>query len=131
MPTWESVFEISHVRAQKLLDMSQHVTEIAVLAFPVGLLINKVAPELDETKPQWQIMAEIIAHLIILIISVYYVRKISLIVPFLFNYNDSYIVGRSSSDGENLIGPSVAYTFCMNATQTKLKAKIDYLQSLY
>lgn len=131
MPTWESVFEISHVRAQKLLDMSQNVTEIAVLAFPVGLLINKAAPELDETKPQWQIIIEIIVHLMVLIIGVYYIRKISLIIPFFFNYNDSYVVGRASSDGENLIAPSVAYTFCMNSTQKKLKAKINYLQSLY
>ena len=131
MPTWESVFEISHVRAQKLLDMSQNIGEIAILALPLGMLINKATPELDKTKPQWQIMIEVIVHLMILIISVYYLRKIGLIIPFLFNYTDSYVIGRKSSDGENLIGPSIAYSFCMNGTQLKLKEKIKYLQSLY
>jgi hypothetical protein len=66
-------------------------------------------------------------EMIIIIILIYYIRKVTNIIPFMFHYTDKYKVDWKSKDGETKIGTTVAFALIFLTLVTKTKEKITYL----
>lgn len=125
---FNSIIEISPIRFQKLLHMGQDAILMSVLGFFLGKFINDLFPKLDKDKPKYQITIELIIHLFLMLVVIFYLIKIINFIPFLFSFGNYSLVHRSK-DGENsiLMASTVAIALVFNATQTNLKDKVMYL----
>jgi len=93
----KNIFEVSHIRTQKLLEIAQGGLTQIFLSFLFGYYIDKkIIPHYDENESIemstiWFILTSILIYLYI-----YYSEKISMLVPFLFHYTDDYIPSRDA-----------------------------------
>tara|TARA_B110000046_G_C13023103_1_gene412322 strand:- start:1943 stop:2347 length:405 start_codon:yes stop_codon:yes gene_type:complete len=123
----KSLFEISHIRFQKLLHLSQHGSITALITILFGKIINKYTFELNFNEQYFTILVKTIIEIIFIIISIYYINKITKIVPFLFKYTKNYKPFHHSKDGENLIGIPVSIAIVFSVALKKTKDKLNYL----
>ena len=123
----DSLFEISHIRVQKILHMFQNAVLTIIISSYVGGFINKPFPGLRPNQSHASIILEVSLQIMAVIFSIYYIRKTTRLVPFLFNYHSSYDPYHTSKDGEGLIGATIAYALAFFSTQTKIKDKIRYI----
>lgn len=122
-----SLFEVSHVRIQKILHMFQNAILTIIISIYVGGLINKPFTELNRVKSDVVMIGEITLQIMLVILAVYYIRKFTRLVPFLLHYTKSYDPEHRSKDGEGLIGATIAFALAFFSTQTKIKDKIKYI----
>ena len=127
----KSLFEVSHIRIQKLLEMAQGAIEVVILSLFVGSLINYFSFDLITNESLTTVLFKIIVEVIVIIVAIYYVRKMTKLIPFLFHYTKSYIPGRPSSDGENMIGKTIAFAVVFLGTLEKTKTKIKYFSKQF
>ena len=66
--------------------------------------------------------------MILIIISIYYSRKLTKFIPFIFRMTKSYDPFHKSNDGENLFGSTLALSLLLMTTQTNIKKRISKLQ---
>lgn len=118
------VFRINNIKIQKFLEMSQYVFISYWLGNMFGAALDAIYPELDETKPLWQLFIEVSLELMLLTIIVYMVKRISDLIPFCCKYTASYVPGKF---GENTTGLLMGAGLMWAVTQTKLKSKMVYL----
>ena len=122
-----SFFEISHIRIQKMLHMFQNAILTIIISIYVGGLVNKPFPELVKSRSHSMIILEVSMQIMLVILAIYYIRKITKLIPFIFNYNASYNQYHLSKDGEGLIGATIAFALAFFSTQTKIRDKIGYI----
>ena len=122
--TLKKVFSINNIKIQKFLEMSQYVFISYWLGNVCGAALDAASPELDKTKPLWQIFIEISLQLIALTIAVYLVKRVSDLLPFCCKYTSNYVPGKF---GENTTGLLMGAGLVFTVTQVKLKAKMVYL----
>ena len=122
-----SLLEVSHVRVQKILHMFQNAILTILISIYVGALINKPFAELDKSKSEITMIGEITLQIMLVILAVYYIRKITRLVPFLLHYTKKYKPEHHSKDGEALIGGTIAFALAFFSTQTKIKEKIVFI----
>jgi hypothetical protein len=85
----------------------------------VGAKINKyLIPEYSEDESDAKTVMYLIWNLILIMVSLYYIRKIVLMVPYLFSFDSDYTVSRG---GESLLGFSVGFAIVFGATQTNFR----------
>lgn len=125
---FKSIVEISPIRLQKLLHMSQDAIFIAALGLIIGRRLNNLFPKLDKNKKKSMLILESLLHILCMLVVIYYLIKIVNFVPFLFSFGD-YSLTHRSKDGENSIrmASTVVIALVFNATQTNLKEKILFL----
>ena len=126
----KSVFEISNIRFQKILEMSQDTLVTFIFSFLVAIKFNKYSFKYNENDKKTIILTKLLIELVVLIIILYYLRKIIMVVPFLFKYTKNYIPSRPSSDGEGLLGKVVTMAIVFSTILTNLKKKISSLTTL-
>lgn len=124
-----SIFEISTIRLQKILHMAQIAFFGLLLSITSAPLLNKYSFVLKEKEETYKIFLKLSFEMIILVIILYYIRKITKMIPFLFHFSKEYNPIRKSSDGESLVGNTVAMAIVYANFLTKLKDKIKFIGS--
>jgi len=71
----------------EILESIQYGLGYLFIGFIAGALVDALFPKYDETKDTFTVFAETVIHSMLLIIVVFYVRKIVKIMPFLFVIN--------------------------------------------
>ena len=121
-----SFFESNVVRLQKLLHMSQNAIFTAIFCFFIGVKLNG----LFEVKGEEALIASVsmgLLQMVVIILSVYYIRKLTKLIPFIFRFTESYDPFHKSKDGEGLIGAAIAMGLLLMSTQSNMKERIKKL----
>ena len=126
----KSLFEFNHIRLQKIMEMSQDTIVAFIVSLMAATFFNKYSFNFNINEDNPTIVTKTLVEFVILVILLYYVRKIISIIPFLFKYTTKYIPGRPSTDGEGLLGKVVTMAIVFSTILVKLKAKIKHLSGL-
>ena len=121
-----NLLEFNHIRIQKLLHMSQNAVITAIFSFMVGISIDKLF-DIKEKESNNELVLKGLIQLIIIIIGVYYLRKLTKFIPFLLRFTESYNPFHKSKDGENLMGSTIAIVIFFVSTQKNLQERIEIL----
>ena len=127
-----SLTEISNIRFLKGLHMLQDSILMMILCLFFGDNINDLFSDLDENKSKKRLILECVLHIFVLLITIYYLKKIINLIPFLLAFGDYSLIHRSS-DSENSISmaSTLVIALVLNTTQKNLKEKIIYLGKHY
>lgn len=125
----DSIFEISHIRIQKILEMSQEGFVSFFFALFIAIIFNRYSFPLNTNENIAIITFKVLFELICLIIIFYYLRKFVMLVPFIFHYTNDYIPSRPSSDGEGLLGKTIAMAIVFGNILERLKTKIKFISN--
>jgi hypothetical protein len=83
----EKLFLFNEVRVMELLESLQFGIAYLVVGFMTGTLLDWAFPTYNEEKPFWEVFREVVFQCVLLIIIVFYIRKIVKVMPFLFVIN--------------------------------------------
>lgn len=120
---WKKLTTINKIRLYKLLEISQYIILYLLISIPVSVLIEEIFPDVDESKPIWKIMIEIIAQMVIMGILIFYLMKIVKLVPFIFMSDKSYIEHKIFEyEG------TITISLVMLGTQKNLVSKIHIIR---
>jgi hypothetical protein len=119
-----SFFSLDDIRIMQLFETFQYSILYIFASFIVGTTLDFSFPEYDETKETWKIFVEVIGQCLLLVLGVFYSRKLVKIVPFLFilNNNNKY---RPYEIPE--YGGEIMISMVLIGTQLNLLKKIDFL----
>ena len=123
---FSSLFEFNVIRIQKLLHMAQNAVITAIFCFFIGVNINNFFHIKDE-ETILELSIYGLMQMIIIIISVYYIRKLTRFIPFVFRFTKSYDPFHKSHDGEALVGSSIAMGLLLMTTQLNMRGRINKL----
>lgn len=121
-----SLLELNSVRIQKLLHMSQNALITALFSFAVGIKIDNLFDKKEE-ESNAELIIKVFTQLVVVIIGVYYLRKLTKFIPFMLRFTESYNPFHKSKDGEALMGATIAIVIFFVATQKNLRNRIDLL----
>jgi len=111
------------IRLYKLLEISQYIILYLLISIPVSVVLEEIFPDVDESKPIWKIMIEIIAQMVIMGILIFYLMKIVKLVPFIFMSDKSYIEHKIFEyEG------TITISLVMLGTQKNLVSKIHIIR---
>ena len=121
-----SLTEVSMIRFQKILHMSQDAVITSIFCFFAGLGIDNF---FDGKEKEDILTASLkgMVQLIVVIVAVYYIRKLTKFIPFLLRITKEYNPFHKSKDGEGLVGATIAMGLLLMSTQTNLKKRIKQL----
>lgn len=121
-----SLTEVSMIRLQKILHMSQDAVITSIFCFFAGLGIDNL---FDGKTNENLLVASLkgMLQLIVVIVAVYYIRKLTKFIPFLLRITKEYNPFHKSKDGEGLVGATIAMGLLLMSTQTNLKKRIKQL----
>ena len=115
----ESLLRVDKIRFYKLTELSQYSILACFLAMFVGAKINKyLIPDYSKKESVAESVVYLMWNLILIMVSLYYIRKVVLMVPYIFSYDKDYIVSRG---GESLLGFSVGFAIVFGATQSNFR----------
>jgi len=114
------------------MHMAQDLTVTMALCFYAAIYLNKLfKTEKDNDdnimESPLTLHLKLLAHILCVIIVLYYIRKITKLIPFLFNFNKNYDPFHVSKDGESLIGKTTAISLVFGYTQTNLNDRFNKL----
>ena len=97
----EKFMVIDSVRFFKLIEISQYAILGLLFSLYFGNSINSLFTTVDETEHTLVILYEIILHIFLLVIIVYYIKKFILIIPFVLlpfidKYNINYVPSKKN-----------------------------------
>ena len=84
---FKHLFDHDEARIMELLESIQYGLGYLFIGFLAGALADSMFPKYDETKDTFAVFVETVLHSMLLIVVVFYVRKIVKIMPFLFVIN--------------------------------------------
>ena len=120
--TLQNILHIDKIRISKLLHYCQSSIIMFIIAFILGTLIEKVFI-LPTTKiNNFQLLTSLFIQLSINTIAIYYLKKISFVVPSKFALTDKYI---NSLHNEALYGGLVGSGLILLRTQRSLYQKLE------
>lgn len=125
MNSIKNIFDFSLIRLFKLLEINQYMLISFFLTLLLGSFINRLFPILDENKSTLRLLFEITYQLLFMTTSIYYIKKISSNIPFLFKpflsyYNIPYI---PSKKNESMYGIILGTSFMID-NHVRLNNKI-------
>ena len=113
---------LDEVRIMELLESIQYGLGYLFIGFVLGVATDMLFPVYDSTKEPWDVFSEVMLQCIMLIIVVFYCRKIVKVMPFVFAFNSKYRVHESDEyNGEIIIA------VVLIGAQINLIKKIDLL----
>ena len=111
----ESLLRFDKIRLYKLTELSQYSILACFIAMFIGAKINKyLIPDYSKKEHIIETVVYQMWNLILIMVSLYYIRKVVLMVPYIFSHDKDYIV---SKGGESLLGLSVGFAIVFGATQ--------------
>lgn len=123
----DKLTRLDEVRIMELLESIQYGLGYLFIGFVLGVATDMLFPVYDSTKDPWDVFSEVILQCIMLIIVVFYCRKIVKLMPFVFAFNPKYRVHESDEyHGEIMIA------VVLIGVQINLIKKLDLLsKNLY
>jgi hypothetical protein len=110
------------VRLMELLESIQYGLGYFFVGFILGVASDMVFPVYDSKKDVWAVFTEVFLQCIVLIVLVFYCRKIVKLMPFLFAFTPKYRVHESDEyHGEIMIA------VILIGVQINLIKKLDFL----
>jgi len=122
---FNKLISIDKIRMHKLL----FVTQYSMLYMFVGVLLGSVTdylfPPYDPEKDTFDIAKELALQTIVIALSIFYSRKLVKIVPYLFNFDNSF----SDSHAQNIpeFQGTIVLALVFVATQTSYLKKLQHL----
>ena len=126
---FSSLFEFNVVRLQKLLHMSQNAILTAIFCFYIGVKINSLF-KINKDEDVREMIFMGLLQMIVVIISIYYIRKLTMMIPFVLRFTESYDPFHKSVDGEGLVGASVAMGLLLMTTQLNMRVRIHKMAEI-
>ena len=127
---WEKLTDSSAVRIQKLLEISQYAVIYLFIGLVVGIFLEFIFPKDNEETVKNRSTLELVGLVTIQVIAIaiisFYITKIALLVPFLFQFTDDYIPGLKE---EYRIGGGIALAIVFISSQPSLIVRISELRS--
>ena len=120
-------FEFDKIRIQKIIHMAQITFFGLFLSLLIAPYFNKYSFSLNKNDGILILFLKASLELIILVILLYYIRKLTKVPPLLLKFSNEYNEFHKSSDGENLVGNTIAMAIVFMNFVGKLKDKIIYL----
>tara|TARA_B110000495_G_scaffold34058_1_gene26857 strand:+ start:325 stop:717 length:393 start_codon:yes stop_codon:yes gene_type:complete len=111
-------------RLTQLIEIVQFSILYIVICLMAGVFLDDLFPEVDENKPTINILLELSFHSVIVSLAVFYIRKITMIVPLIYKAK-GYSSHTHSYSGEVVIA-IVFFT-----TQKKILDKINILHDRF
>ena len=122
---FNKLIAVDKVRMHKLLFVSQYTFLYAVVGLFLGSVIDYLFPEYDPEKENVDILKELAFQTVAVALTIYFSRKIVKIVPYLFNFDNSF----SNSHAQNV--PEYQGTIILSlvfvATQTSFLKKLQHI----
>jgi hypothetical protein len=122
----DNLFEISDVRAHKLLEMIQYGLIMMFLSFIIGTATDKFIGKFDKYKSIWRSILIISIQAIIIIVVYYYINKIVLLFPFVLRYSDSYV---QDMQGETSTWGIILFGIFFMFSQKNFYKRADFIRS--
>lgn len=126
----DKLVDISEIRIQKILEISQYAVIYLFIGLFFGISFEFIFPgdtiESSNNKSIYELIFLIIIQVICIAITVFYIHKIALLVPFLFKFTDDYIPGYKD---EYKIGGGIALAIVFISSQPSLIARIGDLRN--
>lgn len=113
------------VRISKLLEMTQVAIVVSIFCFGFGILADVILPPPDESRSTFAIVVETWFQMAMVVLAVYYARKVAFLVPFIFRLTDSYIPSRH---GEAAVGVAAATSLVMYSSQVRLRERLNIIR---
>lgn len=125
----DRVFKFDIIRILKIMEISQYSIISFLISLLIGKYINDLFDHYDEHKYYIKLLYELILHVFILTVATYYIRKISLAIPFILKPLIDYqkIKYIPSKKGESILGVALGISYVFMATQTNLINKITHI----
>jgi len=128
----KNILEINHIRTNKFLHMFQEVIVMAILAFLVGVSVNYLFLKHDdelENESTIMLITNIFCQILLVVTTLYYARKVSKLIPFLFRYDIRYDPFHVSKKGEPAVtlATTIAITLAFMTTQISVRKRIRIL----
>jgi hypothetical protein len=124
-----NIFEYDVIRINKLLHMAQDAVITAMFCFFVGIGINGLYPIPENEKVSITVTMACM-QMVTVIIGVYYIRKLTRLIPFFLRFSSKYNPFHKSKDGEGLVGAAIAMGLLLMSTQSNMKDRIKKLKGL-
>jgi hypothetical protein len=124
-----NIFEYDAIRINKLLHMAQDAVITAVFCFFVGIGINTLYPIAEDEKVAITVTMACM-QMVTVIIGVYYIRKLTRLIPFFLRFSTKYNPFHKSKDGEGLVGAAIAMGLLLMSTQSNMKDRIKKLKGM-
>jgi hypothetical protein len=124
-----NILEYDAIRINKLLHMAQDAVITAVFCFFVGIGINELYPIPEDEKVSITVTMACM-QMVTVIIGVYYIRKLTRLIPFFLRFSSKYNPFHKSKDGEGLVGAAIAMGLLLMSTQSNMKDRIKKLKGL-
>lgn len=124
-----SILEFNMVRINKLLHMAQDAVITAVFCFFVGIGINTLYPIGEDEKVAITVTMACM-QMVTVILGVYYIRKLTRLIPFFLRFSSKYDPFHKSKDGEGLVGAAIAMGLLLMSTQSNMKDRIKKLKGM-
>ncbi len=124
-----NIFEYDAIRINKLLHMAQDAVITAIFCFFVGIGINELYPIPEDEKLGITVTMACV-QMVTVIIGVYYIRKLTRLIPFFLRFSSKYNPFHKSKDGEGLVGAAIAMGLLLMSTQSNMKDRIKKLKGL-
>lgn len=127
----EKLLRFDLIRASKLLEMIQGGIIIFAIAFYVGSLIDRFFNNLivvDDNMSNAGLIGVLLGQLAVIIVTAYYIKKVSATIPFFFSLTDDY---KSNMKGEANFSGGLATAIIFVSTQSSFLAKISILRKRF
>ena len=118
-----SLFLMDDVRIMQLLESIQFGLGYLIVGFASGVALDYSMPSFDETTPTGTLFLEVALQCLLLIVLVFYIRKVVKIMPFLFVLNHKTYKPYQASE----YGGEVMIAIALLGAQFNLIKKLDLL----
>ena len=122
---FNKLISVDKIRMHKLLFVMQYTVLYAAVGLGLGSVLDHLFPDYDPEKEHMDIVKELVLQTLVIGITLFYARKLVKVVPYLFNFDNSF----SNSHAQNM--PEYQGTLVLGmvfvATQTSYLKKIQHL----
>ena len=122
----KSFFQFDMIRLCKLLHMAENAVITATFCFFAGYYINTFF-EANGEEVVSEVALKGLLQMVVIILTVYYVRKLTKFIPFFLRLTPKYNPFHKSKDGEGLVGATIAMGLLLMSTQTNMRERIKKL----
>lgn len=112
-------------RINKIGKLLQNNFLYLIFTFIAGLIVNDIFPKFDEFKKKNAIFIEIILQILVISIFVFYLRKVVLLVPYIFSKYSN--ISSDDTDHSSQYSEITIILIVIISTQGQLLKKINYL----
>jgi hypothetical protein len=122
---FNKLISVDKIRMHKLLFIMQYSLLYVAVGVTLGSVLDHLFPDYDPEKEHMDIIKELALQTLAIGITLFYARKLVKIVPYLFNFDNSF----SNSHAQNMpeYQGSLVLGLVFVATQTSYLKKIQHL----